>query len=116
MIRRGEVYWVNLDPTIGSEIKKTRPAIVVSNNANNQAADTVTILPITSQVKMVHPFEVLLPVGSGGLKVASKAKANQIRTVDKQRLGSSPLGLEVGAQIISEINRAIKIHLDIMIK
>jgi len=113
VIRRGEIYWVNLDPTIGSEIKKTRPAIVVSNNANNQVADTVTILPITSQVKVVHPFEILLPIGAGGLKVASKAKANQIRTVDKKRLSSGPLGNSVNSLVQAKIDSAIKIHLDI---
>ncbi len=113
MILRGQIYWVQLDPSIGSEIKKTRPALIVSNNANNQVSDTVTVLPLTSQTKVIRPFEVLLPVGVGGLKVASKAKANQIRTVDKQRLSDSPLGAAVDAAILHRINGAIKIHLDI---
>lgn len=113
MILRGQIYWVQLDPSIGSEIKKTRPALVVSNDANNQFSDTVTVLPITSQTKAIHPFEVLLPAGVGGLKVASKAKANQIRSVDKRRLGTSPLGAVVDAAIIHRINKAIEIHLDI---
>lgn len=113
VILRGQIYWVQLDPSIGSEIKKTRPAIIVSNNANNQVADTVTVLPITSQTKVIRPFEVLLPAGVGGLKVASKAKANQIRTVDKQRLGDSPLGSAVDTTILHNIDEAIKIHLDI---
>ena len=113
MILRGQIYWVELDPSIGSEIKKTRPALIVSNNANNQAADTVTVLPLTSQVKVIRPFEVLLPAGVGGLKIDSKAKANQIRSVDKQRLSASPLGVAIDATILQRINKAIKIHLDI---
>ena len=113
MILRGQIYWVGLDPVVGSEIKKTRPAIIVSNNANNQIADTVTVIPITSQVKSTHPFEVMLPAGVGGLKVASKAKANQIRTVDKQRLGANPLGAVLEDSILEQVNKAIQIHLDI---
>lgn len=113
MILRGQIYWVQLDPAIGSEIKKTRPALVVSNDANNQFSDTVTVLPLTSQTKVIHPFEVLLPAGAGGLKVPSKAKANQIRTVDKKRLSTSPLGAVVDTAILHRINKAIEIHLDI---
>ena len=113
MILRGQIYWVNLDPTIGSEIKKTRPALIVSNNANNQAADTVTVLPLTSQTKVIRPFEVLLSAGVGGLKADSKAKANQIQSIDKQRLSFSPLVAAVDAKILQRIDKAIKIHLDI---
>lgn len=113
MIRRGQIYWVQLDPTIGSEIQKTRPALVVSNDVNNQVADTITILPLTSQTKSIRPFEVLLPNGAGGLKVTSKAKANQIRTVDKRRLGDSPLGGVIDTTILDQVNSAIKIHLDL---
>jgi mRNA interferase MazF len=112
VIRRGQIYWAQLDPTIGSEIKKTRPVLIVSNNANNQAADTVTILPLTSQVKTIRPFEVLLTAGTGGLKVASKVKANQIRTIDKRRLSVSLLGEIVNTEILDRVNTAIKIHLD----
>ncbi|MGI9027253.1 MAG: type II toxin-antitoxin system PemK/MazF family toxin [Candidatus Saccharimonadales bacterium] len=113
MIHRSQIYWVQLDPTIGSEIKKTRPALVVSNDTNNRVANTVTVLPLSSQIKVVGPFEVLLPAGAGGLKVASKAKANQIRTVDKQRLSASPLGGVVDTATLGQINTAIKIHLEI---
>jgi len=113
VILRGQIYLVQLDPAIGFEIKKTRPALIVSNDVNNQFSDTVTVLPLTSQTKVIHPFEVLLPVGAGGLKVASKAKANQIRTVDKKRLSTSPLGSPIDAKLLYRINKAIKIHLDI---
>ena len=65
-MKRGEIYYANLSPTVGSEIDKRRPVLVVSNDANNRAANTVTVLPITSNVTRVYPFEVLLnPEDSG---------------------------------------------------
>ena len=65
-MKRGEIYYANLSPTVGSEIDKRRPVLVVSNDANNRATNTVTILPITSNVTRVYPFEVLLnPEDSG---------------------------------------------------
>ena len=86
-IRRGEVYLAALDPTVGSEIAKTRPTVVISNNINNIHAATVTIVPLTSKaVEEVYPFEVVLPKGKAGLPKDSKVKANQIRTIDKSRL------------------------------
>ena len=57
-MKRGEIYFANLNPTVGSEIAKRRPVLIVSNNANNRAANTVTILPITSNVSRIYPFEV----------------------------------------------------------
>ena len=111
MIRRGEIYWVNLDPTIGSEIKKTRPALVVSNDQNNQFAETVTILPVTSQAHSVYPFEVAVKKGMGGLKEDGKIKANQIRTVDKQRLSARPVGSVLPESLMEQVVQAMKIHL-----
>ncbi len=113
MIQRGQIYWTRLDPTIGSESKKTRPALIVSNDASNQAGAMVTVLPITSNVKTIRPFEVLLAAGVGGLKVDSKVKVNQIRTVDKRRLCGEPLGPTVPSDALDQVARAIKIHLDI---
>lgn len=109
MIRRGAVCWIKLDPIEGSEIGKTRPAVVVSNNINNEFAATVTVVPITSKTGKIYPFETLIPKGTAGLKEDSKAKANQIRTVDKKRikgiLGQLPLDL------MNKLNEAIRIHL-----
>lgn len=110
-IFKGEIYWADLNPTIGSEISKTRPVLVVSNNINNQYADTVTIVPITSSTDKIYPFEVFLPKGEGGLSSDSKAKANQIRTIDKQRIGRQIGKISDGR--LSEIERAILIHLEI---
>lgn len=113
VIRRGEIYWVQLDPTIGAEIKKTRPALVFSNNQSNKFSDLVTVLPLTSKVKTIYPFEVLVPAGEGGLEEPSKVKANQIRTIDKRRITGSPIGPPLTSVLMVQVERAIKIHLDI---
>jgi len=109
LIKRGEVYWVNLDPTVGSEIKKTRPALIISNDVNNVHAQTVTVLPLTSSVDVVHPFEVLVGPHLCGNKQSSKVKANQIRTVDKRRLGNL-LGMFPGALML-QVDEAVRLHL-----
>jgi mRNA interferase MazF len=109
LIKRGSVCWIKLDPIEGSEIGKTRPAVVVSNDINNEFAATVTVVPITSKTGRVYPFEALIHKGVAGLKEDSKAKANQIRTVDKKRikgiLGQLPIDL------MNKLDKAIKIHL-----
>jgi mRNA interferase MazF len=110
-ILKGEIYWANLSPTIGSEISKTRPVLIVSNNINNQYAATVSILPITSTTVKIYPFEVFLPKGEGDLSNNSKAKANQIRTIDKQRIGNK-IG-RISESKLAEIEDAILIHLGI---
>ena len=113
MIRvfKGEVYWADLSPTIGSEIAKTRPVLIVSNDINNERADTVTILPVTSTTAKIYPFETFLPTGEGGLSNDSKAKANQIRTIDKQRIGAR-IG-KISRDKLREVERTILIHLEI---
>src|SRR5215218_9317552 len=86
--QRGELYWANLDPAIGSEIAKTRPALIISNNIGNQYADRVIVAPISSgSLGKIYPFEVLLKAGEGGLPKESKILLDQIRTLDKSRLG-----------------------------
>ena len=108
--QRGEVYWVNLDPTSGSEIAKTRPAVIISNNIGNQYADRVIVAPMTTaNVAKVYPFEVKLDKGEGGIVQTSKVLLDQIRTVDKARLGAK-FGT-LSAARIEEINRAIRLSL-----
>lgn len=109
--KKGSILLVNLDPIIGSEIGKKRPAAVVSNNINNERAQTITIVPITSSVNKIYPFEVFLPSGSGNLQTNSKAKANQIRTIDKKRIVSE-IGI-LNENLIKDIENALLIHLDI---
>ncbi len=106
---RGEIYLVCLDPTVGSEINKTRPALIISNDINNQAAQTVTVIPITSGTEKIYPFETLLSSGKSGLSKSSKAKCNQIRTIDKKRLVKS-LG-KVSIEELKEIKASLLIHL-----
>lgn len=99
---RGEVYWVTLDPTVGSETKKTRPALIVSNNAQNQASKRVIVAPLTSVVNKIYPFEV--PVNIKGKE--SKVMLDQIRTLDCQRLGEK-IG-NLSPQEMNNIDKVLK--------
>ena len=111
-MKRGEIYYANLSPTVGSEIDKRRPVLVVSNDANNRAANTVTILPITSNVTRVYPFEVLLNPEDSGLSTPSKVQAQQVRTISKQRITSDAVG-SLSEEIMQLVNAALKLHLDV---
>jgi mRNA interferase MazF len=86
MIRRGQLWWVDHDPAIGSEAAMTRPALVVSSDAMNKHARTVIICPLTSSIHRVYNFEVFIPKGDGNLERDSKLQPQLIRAVDKQRL------------------------------
>ncbi len=108
---RGQIWLVNFDPTIGAEIKKTRPAVIVSNDINNQYAATVTILPVTDKGQKTYPFEVHITSKLSGLTKDSKIKCQQIRTVDKSRL-VKVLG-EVTSAEINQIEKALLIHLGV---
>ena len=111
-IRRGDIYLAVLDPTLGREISKTRPVVIVSNDKNNAFSGTVTILPISSQnLDKVYPFEVLLPKGIGNLPKDSKVKADQIRTIDRARIVKYIGGL--GSSEMEDIKGAIRLHLDL---
>jgi mRNA interferase MazF len=102
-IKRGDIFLACLDPVVGHELAKTRPVVVVSNDKNNRFSGTVTILPLTSQkTNDVYPFEVFLPQGVAGLPKDSKAKADQIRTIAKQRLVHAIGSLE--AEAIAELD------------
>ncbi|WP_430688091.1 type II toxin-antitoxin system PemK/MazF family toxin [Leptolyngbya sp. AN03gr2] len=111
-MRRGEIYYANLNPTIGSETAKRRPVLIVSSNANNRAADTVTVLPITSNVQRVYPFEVFLTPEESRLPKPSKVQAQQIRTISKQRLEPELLGY-LSDEKMQEINTALQLHLNL---
>jgi len=111
LIKRGDIYWVTLDPIQGSEIGKTRTAVVISNDINNELADTITVIPVTSSVGKVYPFEVLLKKGNGNISNDSKVKTNQIRTVDKKRF-KGRVG-KIPDSILNEIEKALKIHLEL---
>jgi mRNA interferase MazF len=86
--KRGEIHLAALDPTIGHEIQKTRPALVVQNDTSNRHSPITIVAPITSTVRLpLSPFHVLLPAETEtGLKVASVAVLNQVRAIDRERL------------------------------
>lgn len=114
MLRRGAVVWVDFEPVQGSEANKRRPAVVVSNDGANAIAarlgrGVVTVVPITSNVATIHPFQVNLPAGSCGLPQASKAQAEQVRSVDVARL-SSPVG-RLDWSLLDELDDALRLHL-----
>ena len=86
-VRRGQVYLVRLDPTLGAEIKKTRPAVVIQADVYNRHGTTTIVVPITSRKgPEVYPTEVVIRKGEGGLKVDSLARTRQVRTVDRRGL------------------------------
>jgi mRNA interferase MazF len=111
-MRRGEIYYADLGPTIGSEINKRRPVLIVSNEANNRAASTVTILPITSNVSRIYPFEIPLSPRDSGLPRPSKAQAQQIRTISKERIRGDAMA-RLGAIPMRKAADAMRLHLDL---
>ena len=110
-IKRGDVFRVNFDPTVGAEAKKTRPGVVISNDINNAHSPIVSIAPITSNVTHVYSFEVEIPQKTGGLQSHSKVMVNQSRAVDKARL-LKKLG-HLPAEIMRELDKALKLHYDL---
>lgn len=112
IMKRGEIFLATLDPTRGSGIRKTRPVIIVSNDAANRAAALVTVVPLTSNISIVHPFEVKLGARETGLSKDSKAMAQQVRTIDRTRLGALRKGM-VPAPRMRQVDDALRLHLDL---
>jgi mRNA interferase MazF len=115
-MRRGEIYAIDLDPVRGSESDKRRPAVIVSNDAANATAarlgrGVITVVPVTSNVERVYPFQVRLPAAATGLAVDSKAQAEQVRSIAVERVGER-LGL-VPNRIMLDIDEALRLHLGI---
>jgi len=111
--KRGEIYLTNLDPTVGREIQKTRPALIIQNDIANRLSEVTIVAPITSTVRFpLNPVHVLLAPGRDtGLAVVSVAVFNQIRAVDRSRLVKR-LGA-VDAQTMEQVDDAIKISLGV---
>lgn len=115
-MRRGDIHLVDLEPARGAEANKRRPAVIVSNDAVNSTAlrfgrGVVTVVPLTSNVARVFPFQVLLPARRTGLKVDSKAQAEQVRAVDLERIGDR-LGL-VPLALMTRLEDALRLQLDL---
>jgi len=113
-VRRGEIHVVNLDPATSGEANKRRPAVIVSNDGANVAAErtgqgVVTVVPVTSNISRVYPFQVLLPANLTGLEHDSKAQAEQIRSIAMERLG--PAIGEVPQDLMFELDEALRLHL-----
>ena len=104
-IRRGDVVWVDFDPAVGGEIRKTRPAVVVSNDHANAAMNRVQVVPLTSSIDRVYPGEALVVVDG----LTRKALATQIRTVDKSRLRNRLTRLDAASQ--SDVDAALRLQL-----
>lgn len=109
---RGEIYYADLNPTVGSEISKKRPVLIISNNSNNTYSETVTVIPITSNINKVFPFEVLLLKTHSGLQKDSKAQCHQIRTISKTRITDKMIGF-VQKNEVRAVEEALKLHLDL---
>jgi mRNA interferase MazF len=113
-MRRAEIWLVDLDPARGAEANKRRPAVIVSNDAANRTATklgrgVLTVVPVTSNVQRVYPFQVLLPSGTAGLSHDSKAQAEQVRSIAAERMVKR-LG-NVSAEIMASIDDALRLHL-----
>lgn len=110
---RGEIRLVNLDPAI-AEANKRRPAVIVSNDRANATADrlgrgVVTVVPVTSSAARVYPFQVALASEESGLRVDSKAQAEQVRSVSVERVG--PVVGRVPTTLMAELDDALRLHL-----
>ncbi|PLX00065.1 MAG: MazF family transcriptional regulator [Marinilabiliales bacterium] len=111
-IKRGYIYDVDLDPSKGSEINKTRPCLVISNNIFNKGAEMATIIPLTSKnTGKLYPGDVFISKGDGGIRMDSKAKTTQVRSVSKERF-SQEYG-KVSTPVLNDIISELKTHLNI---
>ena len=113
-MRRGEIRWVDLDPARGSESNQRRPAVIVSNDGANTAAGrlgrgVVTVVPVTSNVERIHPFQSVLSARNTGLPVDSKAQAEQVRSVAVERIGA--LIGSLSGEDIAALDEALRLHL-----
>ena len=106
-MKRGEVWWVSFDPSIGGEIRKQRPAVIISNNAANQYLNRVQVVPLTSSVGKLYPSEAYISLR--GKK--AKAMADQLTTVSKKRLINQ--AGSISKTELESLERAIKIQLDL---
>ena len=105
--RRGEVWWVSFDTSVGGEIQKTRPAIIMSNNAANSMLKRVIVVPLTSQTTKVYPGEALVTLNGE----QRKAMADQIMSAAKQRLGAKLGGLSMSD--VTAVENAVLLQLGI---
>ncbi len=104
-MKRGEVWWVEFDPAVGSEIRKTRPAVIISNDAANRNLSRVIVVALSSNTQRLFPGSALVTVGNS----QSKAMADQMMTADKLRL-KSKLG-ELSKVDMQAVEEAVRVQL-----
>ncbi len=107
--KKGEIYLVNFDPTVGHEVKKKRPALVMSNNIHNQYSPLITVVPLSSKTNKVYPFEIYISKTISKLHENSKIMIIQLRSIDKRRL-INKIGNIENNEIINKINKVIAEH------
>lgn len=107
-MNRGEVWWVNFDPSVGGEIRKKRPAVIISNNAANKHLNRVQVVPLTSKMGRVYPSEAIVTLNGK----QSKAMADQLTTVSKQRLSNQAGRLSYND--MEKVERVVKIQLALL--
>ena len=111
--RRGDIYLINFDPTLGAEIKKCRPALIIQNDIGNQYSPITIVAAVTSKFsEPPYPTEVLMESAESGLPLRSAVLLNRIRSVDRQRLGKR-LG-NAGAATMDRVDKAIQISLGLI--
>jgi mRNA interferase MazF len=113
-MRRGEIFLVDFEPSFGAEANKQRPAVLVTNDGANLTAQrlgrgVVTVVPVTTNIVRVHPFQVLLPASVTGLDHDSKAQAEQVRSIDIARIG--PRIGTVSGEELWQLDEALRLHL-----
>ena len=106
--RRGDVFWIAFDPSLGGEIRKTRPAVIVSNDVANRILNRVQVVPLSSQVSHIYPAEILLRVAGRD----AKAMAHQLTTVSKQRLRERMTRLSETQ--VRDVERTIRLQLHLI--
>ena len=106
-MRRGEVWWIDFDPSVGGEIRKKRPAVIVSNDLANRYLNRLQVVPLSTKTDKLYPCEALVDFNG----IRSKAMADQLTTVSKKRLLSR--GGELSSQEMESIERIVKLQLDL---